>query len=169
MKITNLLKLLPVLVIGLSSCCHEVDCSTGQLNVIGFINFTTAQLNAVVIRRFPLVTTFQPSQKIDSFILSHYNSISNVSSDTANVTIAAGTAPFTISPGFKYEIYVPLTNGLPADSSVIDTIADLQNQVQACSGTEYTAKSCVNPIQLIYQDGVSVGSKTSFQIIYFTY
>jgi hypothetical protein len=172
MKITNLLKLfIAVLVISLSACCHEVDCSAGSLNVIGFTGFTfgfqadTGILNNSVIRRYPIGSVLAPNQKIDSFKLRGNCSFSNTSNDTINVTIISDVAPFTISPGFKYVIYIPASG----DSSRIDSLAYQPTQVQACSGTEYTAKSCTSPLAFIMQDSMLVGSKTSYEVIYMHY
>jgi hypothetical protein len=165
MKITNLLKLsIPVLMIALlSSCCHQVDCNGGSINVIAFINFDdtmVSKLDSTVIRRFPIGSTYLISQKIDSFRLFKFASISNISSDTTSVTISSTTAPFLLSPGYKYQVVVPGTyRVLPADSTItssIDSVKDRQTTVQACSGTEYSSRGCSNPLTVIVQDGASI-------------
>jgi|GEM_PF-4762571 hypothetical protein len=165
MKITNLLKLMiAMLVIGvLSSCCQDINCGTGRLSVIGFINFDTAEINSTIVRRFPQDSPFTIQNKIDSFKLGKYSTISLIANDTTNMTIV-DAAPFHLSPGFKYQLYVP---GVP-DSLRIDSIADKQSQLQACSGTEFSAKSCDNLLVNIYVNGFPVSNSTSYQIIYFT-
>jgi hypothetical protein len=164
MKITNLLKgLILLLLIGTSSCCQDIDCSTGRLNVIGFIGFGPHDLDNAVIRRFPQGSTYQIQNKIDSFLLLANSSVNNISNDTANISIS-DMAPFAISPGFKYQIYVPAT----ADSATIDSVIDKQTQLEACSGSEFTAKSCDNPLVGIYVNGAPISGHTSYQIIYVT-
>jgi hypothetical protein len=165
MKITNLLKLLIALLVigGLSSCCQDINCGSGRLSVIGFINFDTAEINSTIVRRFPIGPSYQIQNKIDSFRLSSYGTFSHESNDTVDVTIT-DAAPFHLSPGFKYQLYVP---SVP-DSVTIDSIMDTQHQLQACSGTEFSAKSCDNPLTTVYEDSNAVSNAISFQILYFT-
>ena len=166
MKITNLLKLLiAVLVIGgLSSCCQDLNCGSGRLSVIGFINFDTAEINSIIVRKFPIGPSYQIQNEISSFRLGSYSTLSLTAHDTINMTIL-DAAPFHISPGFKYELSVPL---VPGDSLLIDSVKDTPTQLQACSGTEFTAKSCDNPLILIDEDSIPVSNATSYQIIYYT-
>ena len=165
MKITNLLKLMiAVLVISVfSSCCQDINCGTGRVSVIGFINFDTAEINSTIVRRFPMGASYQIQNKIDSFKLGKYSTLSLIAHDTTNMTIV-DAAPFHLSPGFKYQLYIP---SVP-DSLTIDRIVDRQSQLQACSGTEFSAKSCDNPIDSIKVNGAPVSNSTSYQIIYFT-
>jgi hypothetical protein len=171
MKITNLLKfLVAVLVIGsLSSCCQDINCDSGRLSVIGFVipggslSIDTAKINTTVIRRFPMGAPYLIQNKIDSFILRSYNTVSLMSNDTTNVTIA-DAAPFHISPGYKYELYDP---AVPTDTLTIDSVRDTQTQLQACSGTEFSAKSCDNPLTNIYVEGAPISPNTNYQIIYY--
>jgi hypothetical protein len=171
MKITNLLKpLMTILVIGgLSSCCQDINCGAGRLSVIGFVipggslTIDTAKINSTVIRRFPMDSPYLIQNKIDSFILRKYNTVSLMSNDTTSVTIIDG-APFHLSPGFKYQLYSTVPS---PDSLTIDSIVDKQTQLQACSGTEFSAKSCDNPLVAIYVNGAPVSNNTSFQIIYY--
>jgi hypothetical protein len=171
MKITNLLKLLmAVLVIGgLSSCCQDINCTSGRLSVIGFVipsgnlAIDTAKINSTIVRKFPLGSPYIRQNQLDSFVLRQYNTLSLTSNDTVNITIV-GNPPFVLSPGYKYELYDP---AVPADTLTIDSIMDTQTQLQACSGTEFSAKSCDNPLVLIYVNGAPILNTTSFQIIYY--
>jgi hypothetical protein len=171
MKITNLLKLMiAVLVISvLSSCCQDINCGSGRLSVIGFVipggslTIDTAKINSTVVRKYPMGSPYIRHNQLDSFILRGVNTVSLMSNDTINITIS-DAAKFHISPGFKYELYNP---SLPTDTLTIDSVRDTQTQLQACSGTEFSAKSCDNPLILIYVNGAPIPNNTNYQIIYY--
>jgi hypothetical protein len=169
MKSKLLLHCFSIVSIFLSSCCHDITCSTAVIDEIGFISFTNSSVNNLVLRRFVKGTNFNVQK--DSVIIDSFHTINRYQrGDTIIVTPGNyySSSPdtlyqYNISAKYDFEIFVPSTNTLVK----IDKITEKQDQVRSCP-PESIMPYCYNTILTYTVNGIVFQSQDNNPIIYVT-